>query len=683
MDMVSAFFVEIGLDRTKFEEGRAKAESAMSRLQDSAAAGAAAIEESMRKSVSESFRTLERHFLQFFAALAGTQSVRTFVQDVTRAETQLSILSAVLGTSVPNLSAFEMAVERVGGTIDDANGSLQALNQIVMQSNLEGVPAKGEFYRLGGGAVDPRADRVTQILQLSEAMARTSYTDAQKISMLGQIGVSAAVARLMLDPGALRGLIGATAGDAVTEAQARSGMGLTGAWAGAGQAVQSFARQVLLSVQGPMTELINKLAAWVEENKSWAAGWLGDRAREFKAWVDGIDWSQVKAAAREVAETVGMVVKAIGGWRHAAEGLVGAWLLLKTAPILNLGGALAVMASPLKDVLTGLTGVLAAFAAYQRIAAPQSSGSAPAPSAGPPAGSAQGSPPRYAPQWLDPGSPGQAIGGGEEPIATSEGAVSEGHPLPVKVTNPQEQTDTFWGYIGKAFGVLGDWFTSHAPTWLGGAGAVNNAGVSGRTMLGSGRSIGKWWTPERIGYAVDRLQKEAGLSHWGAVALVSTWAGIEAPGGPTSSNSIGGGHWGIGQWDRARGGPWIGAASYEDQVTHSIKELNTTEKAAGDLLRRAQTPEEGGVGVNRYERGGYSVNPALPIGVDRLLQSRQPPVKPAADGAASDAKTSMLYHEHVYNVARVDVHTSGITGARVARDVRDHLERELGNLAVA
>ena len=136
-----------------------------------------------------------------------------------------------------------------------------------------------------------------------------------------------------------------------------------------------------------------------------------------------------------------------------------------------------------------------------------------------------------------------------------------------------------------------------------------NPGTNAPPMLRArgNKGVGGWWTDDRIRYAVDRIQKETGATQQGAEAIVARWAGVEAPGGPTSSNAINGGHWGIGQWSRERGGPEVGQKSFEDQVSHAINELNTSEKAAGDVLRHATTDEEGARGASMFERGeGYN-----------------------------------------------------------------------------
>ena len=156
---------------------------------------------------------------------------------------------------------------------------------------------------------------------------------------------------------------------------------------------------------------------------------------------------------------------------------------------------------------------------------------------------------------------------------------------------------------------------------------------------GGSAGVGGWWTPERMQYATDRLEKEAGLTHAGAAGLVARWSGIEASGGPTSSNNIGGGHWGIGQWDAARGGHEMAKASFEDQVSHAIGELNGPEKIAGDALRSAKTPEDGARGASMYERAEH-YDPKTGVD-DHTARTPVKAVLNAIDGAKPAAKTEI------------------------------------------
>lgn len=156
--------------------------------------------------------------------------------------------------------------------------------------------------------------------------------------------------------------------------------------------------------------------------------------------------------------------------------------------------------------------------------------------------------------------------------------------------------------VGK--GGLASFLTTAAG--VGTAEMLSGGGGGAGGDVGSGKVESKWWTPERQKYAVDTLQKQAGLSEIGAAGLVARWAGIESPGGPASKNPDSGA-FGIAQWlgDRQKG--ILGNTNFDDQLAYVVKELNTTEKAAAEVLRNAKTAGEAARGASMYERAeGYN-----------------------------------------------------------------------------
>ena len=236
------------------------------------------------------------------------------------------------------------------------------------------------------------------------------------------------------------------------------------------------------------------------------------------------------------------------------------------------------------------------------------------------------------------------------------------------------------------------------PGGIGPSGLGPGSGGAGGGALGaSNRGVGGWWTDERMQHAADRLVKEAGLSPMGAAALVARWAGVEASGGPTSSNNIGGGHWGIAQWDRARGGPAMASASYDDQLTHAIGELNGSERAAGDALRSAKTMAEGAIGASRYEKAEHynsatgidNSTANTPVGsVYRKLYgggdsaAKSPPVpgtkspwgKPVGDDSVFDSDSTDPSQKAHAKELHIHV-TSILDGKKVAQSTQRHIVR--------
>ena len=156
-------------------------------------------------------------------------------------------------------------------------------------------------------------------------------------------------------------------------------------------------------------------------------------------------------------------------------------------------------------------------------------------------------------------------------------------------------------HSADTWGAIKGWWSSHAPTWLGGSSSAGGGG-------GGNKGIGGWWTAERMAHAADRLEKEAGLSAMGAAGLVARWSAIEAGGGPGSVNG-GSGAVGIGQWldrkpmflawTKANG---LNPADFDTQIGFAVHELNTTERRSADVLRNASNAGQAATGASMYER---------------------------------------------------------------------------------
>jgi hypothetical protein len=182
-------------------------------------------------------------------------------------------------------------------------------------------------------------------------------------------------------------------------------------------------------------------------------------------------------------------------------------------------------------------------------------------------------------------------GGGEEGSGESDGARAS-------AAAPSQRPTAVASLEGVAGNAAGPSESLSGSATTGGS--FDGGGFSG------GAAIGGWWTPERMKYAADYLIKNAGLSPQGAAGLVARWAGVESNGGPGSLNPTSGAE-GIAQWLGARKIEGVTNGSFDAQLANVVKELNSSEKAAGDALRAAGTLAEGARGASMYERAeGYN-----------------------------------------------------------------------------
>lgn len=121
-----------------------------------------------------------------------------------------------------------------------------------------------------------------------------------------------------------------------------------------------------------------------------------------------------------------------------------------------------------------------------------------------------------------------------------------------------------------------------------------------------------WWTNARQAEAYNFLVNNGGLSPYGAAGLVSRWANVESTaGGPNAVNPYSKA-FGIAQWLGSRLPPIKGNTNFQAQLAYVVRELNSTESKAGNVLRQATSPQEGARGASMYERAeGYNANTGI------------------------------------------------------------------------
>lgn len=272
-----------------------------------------------------------------------------------------------------------------------------------------------------------------------------------------------------------------------------------------------------------------------------------------------------------------------------------------------------------------------------------------------------------------------------ESTPTINGApVSQSNPLPVKDVREKQDKGGFWSDVWDGVkGALGITPAAAAvpPSGSGPNASESRAARTRHQSLRPSAGVGKWWTPERQAHAYERLVKEAQLSDAGARGLVARWSAVEARGGPTSANNIGGGHYGIAQWGPKRSGVW-GNPDFDDQLSYAIKELNGSERRAGDYLRRAQTDQEGATGASMYERAeGYNAG----TGRDNFTGQTQRSMPSIETGAKVSAlSTSAAIHpptnsntSNEMHIQNLHVNTQATDAKGIAADIDGALKRQL------
>lgn len=166
--VIDSLVVELGLDPKGAQKGAADFQGAIKKTRDVAGTGAKDIE-AYGKKASAFFSSLRNEAIGLFLAFQGASSITGFVSDLLHGDAATGRFAANIGMATSRLSAWQLAVQEMGGDSKDATAALGAMRQMFMSWQLTGDT--GHNADLLGLGVDKKslADPEQALLKLAEA----------------------------------------------------------------------------------------------------------------------------------------------------------------------------------------------------------------------------------------------------------------------------------------------------------------------------------------------------------------------------------------------------------------------------------------------------------------------------------------------------------------------------------
>jgi hypothetical protein len=317
-------------------------------------------------SVGRSFERLGRYALQAFqsisriveplAAISGAVSVAGLVR-----------LSTVFGDFGQKL---QNAARRAGETTDQ----LQALQGAARLSGSSGESLTGGMTHLNDALTDVVAGRAPEVAVMMNTLG-ISFRDAKggarqaidvlpeladKIARLKNPALQARVATTLLGGAAedlLPFLRRGAAGIAeyvqlsrkygvVTEEGAAKAVALRRAQTELSLAVEGLTNSIGEKLAPILMPVLQGMADWIAVNRQWIATEIGEKVKELRDYLAGIDWKGVGASVQAIIDKVQGFVDALGGARKAAEGflafMVTRWAVGMVASVVQVTTAVGV-----------------------------------------------------------------------------------------------------------------------------------------------------------------------------------------------------------------------------------------------------------------------------------------------------------------------------------------------------
>lgn len=345
--VVDSLIVTLGLDPKDFEKGQKAAAAAFLKTKQEAAKTGQDIESSAKRA-SDGIDRVTKSALSLFAVLVGSKGLGDFIGQVTTADAALGRMSTNAGMSTRDFQAWQMAMERVGGSAEGATASIQKASQQLVDLRVNGKGLPDAILRLGaiGGPININGSTQDYLLSVANAIHATAAKRGDQVasSLAQSAGFDTGFTNLAIAKGGagLPGYLNTM--PAVSDATVGKMQDLQNRWTTLQQTFSTFANTVVSDFEPAMKPFLGDLQS------------LGNELVK--------DEPQIAAFAKGAAD----IANSMGSWRIALEAIVALWaggkligVLQGIGGLLGMGGG-AAGGGALGWAARGLTGAVSGAA---------------------------------------------------------------------------------------------------------------------------------------------------------------------------------------------------------------------------------------------------------------------------------------------------------------------------------
>jgi len=318
--IVDSLIVQLGLDGSKFFKGEKQANESFKKMKEGAVKANKIVSVSTEQ-LTQVFGKLRNEALGFFAVLVGARGLKEFVSDLTTSNAEVGRFAKNLGESAQEVSAFGMAVERIGGSSSTAQRSFEGISKSLYELKQNGKALPNEFYRLQaatGKMIDTGHGVPKFFNDTAIALKQLSEIDPARAHFIAQgMGLDDSTANLMIKYGAgFSAYVDSTKKLAASDAAIRAAQSLQKSWATLQQTAFSLAN-VLYEKVGPIVaSLLDRFSHWIETSKE-----LRDAITSLGDYITKIDWTSVGKDLKDGLKEALAVVQAIASGLSSVKGM--------------------------------------------------------------------------------------------------------------------------------------------------------------------------------------------------------------------------------------------------------------------------------------------------------------------------------------------------------------------------
>ncbi|KVN25637.1 hypothetical protein WJ63_16025 [Burkholderia pyrrocinia] len=328
MTIVDALVVTLGLDTSAFKRGKSEAGAATKKLTAEERAAAKEIEERNKKA-AESFRSIRNEVLALVAIFTAGVGIKQFTENTINSAVNLGYMAQNLKMSTTELSAWQRAAERAGGTSEGITNTLLASQNDISKLKFGQVTEGVQWFLRMGGSVKDLKDGNSYLLARSRIIANMFKADPGRARFIAQqMGIGDGEFNFLKQgEGAVLALVDAQKkNSAITEKQTQQAKELRDKWLDVRDRLQYVGTTIVLELMPTFQKLLGKL-----QNM---ADWVADHKADISAWVD-----RAVASVQQFVQWADKAAESVGGWKNVLIAFAGLKLLSMASGVLSLAGA--------------------------------------------------------------------------------------------------------------------------------------------------------------------------------------------------------------------------------------------------------------------------------------------------------------------------------------------------------
>ncbi len=182
--VIDSLLVTLGLDASSFTQGQKEATESLKKTENESNATAKRMEAS-GKQAGSFFSKIKDEVIGLGVAFLGFQAIKSFAVQITNADAATGRLSKNLKMSAQDLSMWEGAVKRAGGTAGDMDASLASIMKSVESMRFQGTASPDVMAALARTGIDPikylsAATPMTErLMMVHDKLSKMTASDAQ------------------------------------------------------------------------------------------------------------------------------------------------------------------------------------------------------------------------------------------------------------------------------------------------------------------------------------------------------------------------------------------------------------------------------------------------------------------------------------------------------------------------